>query len=233
MKIAVISDIHSNLPALEVVLRRISELKADSIYCLGDMVGYGPFPNECIELIRTRCQRVVLGNHDAGLIGKTDLSHFNRYGQEAISWTKTVVTRVNADYLETLPFLLNESGVTIVHASPFNPSEWNYVLTMKDTLDCFGAFSERNCFIGHTHIPIVTGEDLSTNIFRPGTRHVINVGSVGQPRDRNPDAAFGILDTTEETYALHRVSYDVRRTSRAIKDAGLPAFLGKRLYAGV
>jgi putative phosphoesterase len=233
MKIALLSDIHSNLPALESVLELVTDLKADVLYCLGDIVGYGPFPNECVDLVRSQFKRVVRGNHDAGASGQADIEHFNKYGQAAIKWTRATLTSENLAYLMNLPLTFTQDEITIVHASPVRPAEWTYVLSLHEALECFQAFTTQNCFVGHTHIPIIVGDDLTTNHYRKGKRHLINVGSVGQPRDGNPNAAFGMLDTTADVYTLHRVPYEIKRTSNAIKDAGLPTFLGKRLHRGI
>jgi predicted phosphodiesterase len=233
MRTAIISDIHANLPALEAVLKNIGEQQADRIFCLGDIVGYGPFPNECVELVRKHCVYAVRGNHDSGLTGETSIEHFNRYGQEALRWTRDVVTPQNLDYLRALPLLHTEGDITIVHASPMNPGEWTYVLTMREAIESFEAFDTLLCFIGHTHLPVIVGEDLTINLFKPGMRHLINVGSVGQPRDGNPASAYGILDEKEQRFTLCRVEYDVKKTSRAIRSAGLPSYLAKRLARGI
>ena len=233
MKLAVISDIHSNLTALQAVLARIRELDVTSIYCLGDIVGYGPHPNECIELVRASCSGVVKGNHDSGTIGETPLEYFNPYGRTAIEWTMEQLTPANKEYLRGLPLVQTVSDCTITHASPVNPGAWTYVLTLSDAMSCFDAFETTICFIGHTHLPMIIAEDFSVNRFSKGKRHLINVGSVGQPRDHNPRSSFGFLDTEEGRYMLHRVAYDTRETARAIRNAGLPSYLGKRLQRGV
>lgn len=233
MRIAVISDIHSNLPALESVLQKADELKADTIYCLGDIVGYGPFPNEAISLVRRHCSIAVKGNHDSGVLGETEVDHFNAYGQAGIRWTQKTITPDNLDFLRALPLLKVETNITLVHASPVTPPEWIYVVTLKEAVEAFKAYSTPYCFIGHTHLPMVIGEDLTVNLHKKGNRHLINVGSVGQPRDRNPASAFGLLDTDELEYTLHRVPYDTGKTIKAIKQAGLPSFLGKRLLRGI
>jgi diadenosine tetraphosphatase ApaH/serine/threonine PP2A family protein phosphatase len=234
MRIAIISDIHANLPALEGVLQRIGELKADATYCLGDIVGYGPFPNETVMLVQRHCSATVKGNHDSGVAGETALDQFNSYGQAGIRWTQECITIDNLEFLRSLPMTVQKDDLTIVHSSPVNPPEWTYVLTLQEAMEAFKAFSTRYCFIGHTHLPIMVGEDLLINHHTPGEgRYLINVGSVGQPRDRNPAAAFGLLDTEAGTYALHRVPYDIRRTMKAIRTAGLPGFLANRLLRGV
>jgi len=232
-RIAILSDIHANLAALEAVLKKIDEVKVGAIHCLGDIGGYGPFPNECIELVRTHCSSVVKGNHDSGIAGETDIQEFNRFGQEAIQWTIRSITSENLEYLRGLPLVTTREDMTFVHASPMRPEEWTYILSLSDAMESFKAFHTTHCFIGHTHLPVVVGEDLKVNAYSAGVRTLINVGSVGQPRDGNPDAAFGILDRKERTYSLIRVPYDVDTTARAIRKAGLPSFLAKRLFKGV
>ena len=232
MRIAVISDIHANLDALQQVIRHIDGLAIDQVHCLGDIVGYGPFPNECIDLIRAKCSHVVMGNHDSGVIGKTALDLFNKPGKKAIRWSQKRLTQDNLDYLKNLPLLITTDELTLVHASLPDPGGWAYVLSMKEALSVLGACSTTICFIGHTHIPAVIGEDQSTNTFRRGGRYVINVGSVGQPRDGNPKAAFGLLDTNAWTYDSIRVDYDVQKTAEAIGEAGLPLILARRLFLG-
>lgn len=233
MRVAIISDIHANLPALESTLAYIEDTNVDAIHCLGDIVGYGPFPNECVDLVRARCKHVVKGNHDSGLAGETSIQDFNQYGRKAIEWTADVITPENLEYLRSLPYSVVENGYTLVHSSPVQPEEWTYVLSRQDAELSFDAFTTDLCFIGHTHVPLIVGEDLSVNKFRKGLRYLINVGSIGQPRDGNPQAAFGLLNTEGPNYELIRVPYDVERTAKAIDDAGLPAFLAHRLFQGM
>ena len=232
MLIAVLSDIHGNLEAFQEVLKKVEDLKAEAIYCLGDTVGYGPFPNECVDIVRKRCTLVLKGNHDSGLVGDTPLDDFNHYGVSAIQWSKSVVTKENCDYLRSLPFTAEPNGLTLAHSSPNHPDAWSYILTMRAAQENFAAFKTTLCFIGHTHVPIIIGEDGSVNKYKTGARHIINVGSVGQPRDGNPDAAFGLLDTGTGEYSLVRVHYEVQKTARAIRDVGLPEFLAQRLFQG-
>jgi len=233
MRVAILSDIHSNIEALNAALVAMDHGGVAEILCLGDIVGYGPFPNECIDLIRTRCQTVVKGNHDSGVLGETPLSHFNEYGREAIEWTKKQVTQENLRYLKSLPLLNVRGDATLVHASPWKPEQWNYVTIWTEAKKNFKAFKTTLCLIGHTHVPMVIGEDFGINTFSKGKRFLINVGSVGQPRDGNPQASFGLLDTEAWTFDINRVTYDIEKTARAIKDAGLPSFLADRLFIGV
>lgn len=233
MRIGILSDAHGNLPALEAVFHALDGEHVDVIHCLGDTVGYGPYPNECVDLVRSRCEIVLKGNHDSGLIGETPIEDFNQYGLAAIQWSQKHVTDERKEYLKSLPFVDVRGDLTFAHASPLNPAEWMYVLTLRSARENFTAFATRLCFIGHTHVPVIINEDLSVSeVLKPG-RSIVNVGSVGQPRDGNPDATFGIYDTEEGTYTLRRVPYDIKKTASAIKRAGLPEYLAKRLFQGV
>jgi diadenosine tetraphosphatase ApaH/serine/threonine PP2A family protein phosphatase len=233
MRIAVISDIHANLAAFHSALAKIDTLAVEKIFCLGDIVGYGPRPNECVDLVRERCAVVIKGNHDSGVIGETPLSYFNEYGRAAIVWTTETISRENRDFIEALDFTWTDDTVTLVHASPNDPPAWNYVFTWEDARECFHHFATELCFIGHTHVPFVVGEDASVNIFRPDFRCLINVGSIGQPRDGNPNAAFGLLDTERQTYESIRVEYDIQLTAAEIRKQGLPGLLAQRLFRGI
>ncbi len=233
MRIAVLSDVHSNLPALEKILSHIKSIHVDRIYCTGDIVGYGPFPNECIELIKDHCHGVVLGNHDAGLIGKAELKAFNKPGRKALEWTMKKIKEKNLTYLSGLPLMIEQEDITFVHSNPSNPDKWNYVTSLGDAREAFQAFSTSFCFIGHTHIPSVISEDFSLHKVVRGKRFLINTGSVGQPRDGNPGAAFGIFDTEKWHYELKRIEYDVNTMINAIENSGLPKLLSRRLIHGV
>lgn len=233
MRIGLISDIHANLAALEAVLNALGRLNPDRLYCLGDLVGYGPFPNECVELVRDHCDVAVRGNHDSGVIGETPLRHFNEHGAKAVEWTRSQLAPENLQYLNTLPMTHEEKLMTLVHSSPLKPEKWTYILDWKAAKKCFRAFDTPLCFIGHTHVPAIISEDSPIDELRKGTRYLVNVGSVGQPRDGNPRAAFCFLDTDQWTCEIHRVEYDVDRTAGAIINAGLPGFLANRLSAGI
>jgi len=233
MKTAFISDIHSNLEALTSSLAAIDLAGVQRIYCLGDIVGYGPFPNECIALVRERCAGVVRGNHDSGVGGETRLGHFTPDGQEAIKWTRHEITGKNLSYLKNLPMLSVFNEVTIVHASPLQPANWQYIATWAEAKPCFRSFRTPLCLIGHTHIPCIIGEDGSSNAFSNKKRYLINVGSVGQPRDGNPAASFGIWDDDMGSFDILRVPYNTAITASAIVDATLPSYLAKRLSLGV
>ncbi|RMG64034.1 MAG: metallophosphoesterase [Calditrichaeota bacterium] len=237
--IAIISDIHANLEALQTVLSHIDGLGIHPIYCLGDVVGYGPRPNECVDLVQQRCQFTLMGNHDFAAIGKADIAYFNRYAQEAILWTINRLTPERKAFLESLPFTRVEEPVLYAHSTPINPEEWNYILSEREALYYLDRVSQRVIFIGHSHIPVVFSEkeqpfyqeepfrlDLENN------RYVINVGSVGQPRDGDPRACLVLFDPDQATVQYVRLHYNVEKTAQEILDAKLPAFLALRLKSG-
>ncbi|MEO8168943.1 MAG: metallophosphoesterase family protein [bacterium] len=232
MRLAIISDIHSNYPALTKALSFIDRSRIDQIYCLGDIVGYGASPNECVALVRERAVAAVLGNHDVAALDPSFAEYFTKPGRVAAEWTNRVLTPEHKTYLQSLPYTVQTELVTFVHAGPFAPGEWEYVQSLPGAEKQFGAFKTQLCFIGHTHIPMVCGENLKTFIFKKGMRYLINVGSIGQPRDGNPQLSFGIFDTELWTYEGIRIDYDIRAAVAAITEAKLPPMLGQRLFEG-
>jgi diadenosine tetraphosphatase ApaH/serine/threonine PP2A family protein phosphatase len=208
-------------------------VQADTLVCLGDIVGYGPFPNECIELVRTRCSIVVRGNHDTGAVYVVDLGKFDADGRTAIEWTRSKLTPQNRKYLQGLSLINNSNDVTYVHASPGNPEKWTYVSTWQHAARVFPHFMTKMCCLGHTQVPSIVAANGMVNIYQKGDRHLIHVGSVGQPRDGNPSASFALLDTVRKTASIIRVKYDVATTAGAIRKAGLPEFLARRLEFGI
>jgi diadenosine tetraphosphatase ApaH/serine/threonine PP2A family protein phosphatase len=233
MRLAIISDIHSNIQALEKVLSAIDNLGIDQIYCLGDIVGYGPFPNECVEIVRKRCTLVIKGNHDSGVTGELELDHFNQFGRSAIIWTQKNISPDNLVFLKGLPLSASENGCTLAHATPHEPESWQYILSWRDAQECFESFGTPLAFIGHTHSPVIIGEDGKINQFRKDCRFLTNVGSVGQPRDGNPKASFCMADTTAWKLEIVRVEYDIEAAAAASLKARLPDFLAQRLFLGV
>lgn len=241
MKYGLISDIHGNLEALEAVLVALKEYQLDQILCLGDVIGYGPNPNECIELVREHAAICLIGNHDEASLGRVDLELFNAMASQAIKWTTDSLTEESKQYLSGLTYSRSYGSFMIVHASPDEPRRWNYILNLEDAANSFDAFEEQTCFIGHSHTPWVIHLQPDDRmrvrhdyplLFESDARYLINIGSVGQPRDRNPNAAFGILDTALQQYTLVRVPYDVAKTQRKIRETGLPSFLADRLATG-
>ncbi len=241
MRYGLISDIHGNLEALNAVLSEIDKLQIDTILCLGDVVGYGPNPNECASIVKERAAVCLIGNHDEAALGRVDLEFFNYIAREAIEWTMKQLNAESVDYLTPLPYTHEFENNLLVHASPDEPRRWNYIISLEDAEQSFAAFEQQLCFIGHSHTPWVI--DLPPEgrmqvrqdyplTFREPHRYLINVGSVGQPRDRNPAAAFGILDTKKNEYVLKRTTYDVAKTQKKIRAQGLPSFLADRLASG-
>jgi predicted phosphodiesterase len=233
MRIAVLSDIHSNLEALLRVLERAREEKVQAFVCLGDTVGYGPFPNECVEIVRKKCEFAICGNHDAGATATSPPLAFNEEGRAAIEWTRTQLSPENLAFLKELPLARVAYDITFVHASPHKPQSWEYIVTWRDARLMFDYFPTGMCAIGHTHIPAIVPAEGNMNSFIPGQRHLINPGSVGQPRDGIPAASFAIIDTDVPSVRIIRVKYDTSITANAIRKAGLPEFLARRLGMGI
>ena len=233
MRISILSDIHSNYEALVKALSLADKLRVDEIYCLGDIVGYGGSPNECVNLIRQRASKCVLGNHDLAALDSSHAQHFTKHGKIGAEWTHKTLSRENLDYLSTLPYSIELELPTLVHANPAEPRDWGYIVSLEDARPQFAHFTTPLCFIGHSHVPFVCGEDLKTLYLKKDLRFIINVGSVGQPRDGNPQLSFGVLDTEAWTYENIRADYDIESAAHAIIDNGLPRFLAGRLFRGV
>ena len=233
MKIAFVSDLHSNLQALLTALSDMDGRGIDQIYCLGDIVGYGGSPNECVDLVRQRASAVVRGNHDLAAIDPMHGDYFTRPGRIAAEWTHKTLTEENLKFLSSLPYTAEMGPCTLGHASPLDPPTWQYVSSIDAARAQFPHFKTELCFLGHTHVPVVCGEDLKTFKFKKGLRFLINVGSIGQPRDGNPKLSYGVLDTDAWTYQNVRLAYDIRAAADAIVSNGLPAVLAKRLSQGI
>ncbi len=235
MRVAVISDIHSNLAALRAVLADAGDV--DETWCLGDLVGYGPQPNECIATLRTREPRLlcVAGNHDHAVIGKLDRSDFNADAADAVLWTQEQLTSDNRDYLQSLPERLESSGFLLVHGSPLHPI-WEYVVSRSTARENLIALRTHGwpsvCLLGHSHLPLIfiaaaTESDMpaveypeaGTPLSLDERRHLINPGSVGQPRDGNPAASYIILDTASRQVTYRRVPYNVAATQQLMRDS--------------
>lgn len=240
MRYAVLSDIHGNLEALRAVLADAAD-RADDILCLGDVVGYGADPGPCVDLVGARARAVVAGNHEHAVVGRLDLSWFNRYARAAAEWTREQLDPNCAAYLDALPLTAAVEDATLVHASPRQPQEWDYLVAEDDGLAAFAAFDTRVCFVGHSHVPAMwslgsSGPDYARGdvsvTLDAGRRYIVNVGSVGQPRDRDPRAAYALWDVDARRIAVRRVAYDVAAARAKIEEAGLPRFLADRLAAG-
>lgn len=233
MRYAVISDIHSNLEALLTVLRDIQTRHVDDVICLGDVIGYGANPDEVVELVRNEVKYTVRGNHDDALHDRATYSAINRYAQAAIDYSRGVLSQQSSEWLKNLPLTQKLDDVLLVHSSPSEPQEWKYVLSEDDALVELSSFDERICLIGHTHVPVIFKREAGESSEEGKTvRELINVGSVGQPRDGDSRASYGIIDTSDCTYENFRLEYDCRLAGNKIIAAGLPPFLAERLQKG-
>lgn len=224
-KIVLISDIHSNLEAFEAVLEEIKKSKVKKIFCLGDIVGYGASPNECINLIRKNRIKSIIGNHDYEAIKLQSIEWFNPIAKEAILWTHKQLTEENKKFLKNLPTYLEFENMYLVHGSPRNHI-YEYIFPDTDEYDLkefFIIVKKPVIALGHTHIQFI--KKLNKKI-------IINPGSVGQPRDLNPKAAFCLFNTKNLKVDLERVKYDIDKAANKILKAGLPKFLSDRLYLG-
>jgi len=253
MRYAVISDVHANLEALNSVLKKITEEAVDELFFLGDIVGYGPNPNECIEALKEKTNILLAGNHDWASVGMTDVEYFNPYARAAVEWTQKVLRDENIAFLRKLPLTEGlDNSIFLVHATPREPEQWHYLTTTRDADINFRFFKERLCFIGHSHEPAIiglspVGIDLPTDKagsyreekitffkeraeIKEGHRYIVNAGSVGQPRDGNPYASYALLN--KNSIEIKRVSYDIVSTQKKMRDAGLPEYLINRLSWG-
>ncbi len=248
MRVLVISDIHANLTALKTVLEDVGENHAENppyeaVWCLGDLIGYGPDPNPCIELVRTLPNLICLiGNHDQAALDLIPLSRFNEDARLSATWTRSVLTPENESYLRSLPSQVEVDAFTLVHASPRFPI-WEYVLDPYTADQNFDLLETDYCLIGHTHIALsfsrAIGKEHSvlqtTQLGDPvklAPKMMLNPGSVGQPRDMDPRASYAVLDLERGTWEARRVVYDVEEVQERILQAGLPERQALRLFAG-
>ncbi len=242
MRVLVISDIHANLAAFEAVLED-ARGQWEFVWCLGDVVGYGPDPNECCELLRSLPHLCLAGNHDWAALGRLTLDDFNTEARIAHLWTREEISPTNQEYLQQLPMRLEQGDFTLVHGSPREPM-WEYLLDLGGALVSFSYFSTPFCLVGHTHLPMIFVLDEETG--RPHAvipevgvpiplrryRMILNPGSVGQPRDGDPRASYAILDTDAMTWELRRVPYPIEITQERMRARGLPRRLIARLEVG-
>ncbi len=244
MRYAVLSDVHGNLHALETVLQHLDQESVDQVVFLGDAVGYGAFPNECVAHLQQVASPALMGNHDYAVLHPEERTVFNPYARQAIDWTDHHLTPETRRYLAERPLTaVLEPGICAVHASPHNPLEWVYIHRPEEAQVQFRFFEHRICLFGHTHVPVVyqesRGPEAEVLLVHEGTlhldpegRYLINPGSVGQPRDGDPRAAYLILDSERLTVEIRRVPYPVEKAQAAILKAGLPPFLADRLAVG-
>ena len=241
MRIALISDIHGNLPAFEAVVEAVDASDAEVTWCLGDLVGYGAQPTECVELTRQRCDVCLAGNHDLVVTGDIDIADFSTTAATAARWTREQISDEALAYLRSLDPADPSREPGLYHASPRDPI-WEYVLSTGQAHECMTAMGPRVGAIGHSHVALFFHRDGgdATGATAPGGTEMdlsrgewlINPGGVGQPRDGDPRAAWLLLDTETWAATWQRTEYDIDRAADAIERAGLPAVLAERLYTG-
>jgi diadenosine tetraphosphatase ApaH/serine/threonine PP2A family protein phosphatase len=243
----VISDIHANMQALEAVLADAPPF--DEAWCLGDLIGYGPQPNECVGRVQELPGLALAGNHDFAALGKVDLSDFNAEARLANEWTQQELCQRARAYLEALPVRVERAGYTLVHASPREPV-WEYVLDDTSARANFGHFATDVCLLGHSHVPLAyemegrrgrcraaaeyvdAGAAGGYAVELAGRRLILNPGSVGQPRDGDPRASYGLLDTERGVWEVRRVAYAVEEVQQRMRAHRLPRRLVERLEYG-
>jgi predicted phosphodiesterase len=240
MRVAVISDVHANFHALEAVLEQIDAEQVDAVWCLGDVVGYGPLPNECCDLVRDRSDLCLVGNHDLVALGRINVGDFNDEAAEAATWTSNELTETSRAFLESLEPSGTADGVDLYHASARDPV-WEYVLTEEAAATTLDLAAEPLVLVGHSHVALaITQADggVAGGLAPGGTdvqldgRWLLNPGSVGQPRDGDPRAAWLLLDLDRMLAAFQRVPYSIERTQDEMRERGLPRMLAARLARG-
>jgi diadenosine tetraphosphatase ApaH/serine/threonine PP2A family protein phosphatase len=245
VRVAAITDIHANLPALEAVLEQIEASGAEEIWCLGDVLGYGVEPDACADLVRERCDVCLVGNHDLAVLGGLDISSFSEAAAVAVEWTRDNVAERTLEFLRELEPSGERAGTGLFHASPRDPI-WEYVLSGEQAAAGMDANRQRIGLIGHSHVALFFSKPEGVNdgeargaqasdgaLLDLGQGSwLVNPGSVGQPRDGDPRAAWLELDTEAETARFHRVAYEIERAAAPIAAAGLPSRLADRLYTG-
>ena len=241
MLYGICSDIHSNATAFKAVLESMHDNGVERRICLGDIVGYGVDTDECVNLVKENMDVCLIGNHDSVAVRYESSAGFNPYAKQAIEWTQKNLSKESVAFIRSLPYIHEENDICFVHASPLSPADWVYVTDLEDALNAFDHFSERYCFVGHTHSPVIIASrplaipkilDEYEYVIANTERLLVNVGSVGQPRDRDPRACWCLLDTETKCVRLIRVEYDIRETQNRMQKRGMPSFLIDRLSVG-
>lgn len=240
MRYGIFSDVHSNLEALNAVLAAYKQERIDRYLCIGDIVGYATDAHDCIQIARVLKPELVAGNHDWGAGGKFDLEYFNPNAKEALVWTSKILSREELDFLSSLPLVHSGENFVLAHGTLDAPQEFYYLNNYYEADRTFAILEKQICFVGHTHRPGVFVEAGENLFYKPLSllqleaqkRYIINVGSVGQPRDGDNRACFVIYDNEARTVELKRIAYDFSATQEKILKAGLPEFLASRLADG-
>jgi diadenosine tetraphosphatase ApaH/serine/threonine PP2A family protein phosphatase len=242
MRIALLSDVHGNLPAFEAVLADVDDADVEEIWCLGDLVGYGAEPDGCVELARERCDLCLAGNHDLVVTGEIDLGDFSSSAAAAAQWTRDNISADALEFLSSLKPQADDRDIGLYHASPRDPV-WEYVLSTWQADECMDLMKKRVGAVGHSHVALwfrrtgegnVDGAPAEAGLEQDLAEGdwLLNPGAVGQPRDGDPRAAWLLLDTEGWSADWRRVEYEIDRAAGAIEEAGLPTVLGQRLYTG-
>lgn len=239
MRYGIFADIHGNLEAYEAVIEALSKERVTQLFCLGDIVGYGADPRACIAKTKELGCRLVAGNHDYAVADKVNVDFFNTYARQAALWTRAALTPEERNFLRNLRLVDNVDGITLVHATPYYPELFEYIQTSFDAHLGFEMLTNHLCFIGHSHVPVTFFRKKTVTYVLDSrvkidakTKTMVNVGSVGQPRDENPQAAYAVYDTDEQVVEIKRVPYDIEKAIAKIVKAGLPEILGERLRYG-
>lgn len=242
MLYGIFSDIHSNIEAMTTVAQAMKAEGAEDYLCLGDLVGYYANPNEVIELIASlKCWKIVMGNHDSALLGRTPLSKFNPPAAEAINWTKARIKPQNMKFLEALRMREEIGEIQLVHSSPLQAEDWLYLTQKEDIERNFRYFQGFICLFGHVHKPFIAEQRIDGTVemieqaeyqLKKDCRYLVNVGSVGQPRDGNPKTCYVMYDSTAKKLSIRRIDYDFETTAKKTLEAGLSDYLAQRLKSG-
>ncbi len=245
MRIGILGDVHGNLEALEATVTALQSASIDHWVQVGDIVGYGAQPAECIRRVRELNCTVCLGNHDAAVVGLLSTEYFNPYACQAVEWTRAQLDTSELDFLRQLPLVVEREQYTVVHGTLHMPDQFGYVMSVVEARDSLRQQNTPVCFVGHSHVPAIYTQDGDDEdiqvVFSPEVtaktarckKVLMNVGSVGQPRDEDPRAAYAIYDSETRDASIHRVSYDIASAQRKIMNAGLPEVLANRLALGV
>lgn len=241
MRYGIFSDIHANLEALEAVIEAYKNESIDQYLCVGDVIGYAVNPQQCIEKIKTLCRVSVAGNHDWAGVDLFSVDYFNPDAREAIFWSRRNIENMDRFFLESLKLVYKNEDLTLVHGTLEAPQDFNYMTDGYVAWETFRVLGTDICFVGHSHVAGMFIKDSSEGIhyreensldIKKENKYIINVGSVGQPRDGNPNAAYCIYDTDKKEVEIKRISYDFEVTRKKIIEVGLPRFLGDRLALG-
>jgi len=246
MRIGILGDIHANTEALLAVVDAMRSDRVDLFVQVGDIVGYGPEPSRCIDIVRELGCITCLGNHDAAVLDRLDTAYFNNFARAAIHWTRPRLRPSDFEFLRGLQLVVPHPAFTVVHGTLHLPEQFGYVISPVEALDSLDHQQTQLCFVGHSHVPSIylrrneAPQDLhlvphseAEISYRGFDRVLVNVGSVGQPRDEDPRAAYGLVDTEQATAVVKRVAYDIPGVQRKIREAGLPEVLANRLALGV